>query len=433
MIWSLCPALGLGDGSPDSDGFNLGGHMRRLIGFLALTDLAAVLFLINGLEVFARLFYVLLLALIVSFLWAKVSLRGIAVESRLSSSTTQMGQSVEERVSVYNRNPLPKLWMEVRRVSELPGYTYSRAVSLGGVRSVSWPMTIQARRRGRFAIGPTTVVSGDPLGLFQRQATISGVHNLTVYPAVVDLPAFAVPPADLPGEGRHRRRTHFVTPNASSVREYAYGDSFNRIHWPSTARTGQLMVKEFELDPASEVWILLDLHKDVQTGEGLESTEEYGVTVAASIAKRYLDTNRSIGLMAYGSSYAILRPDRGGHQRAHIMETLALAEAQGQVPIQDLIEGEGKRFGRYTTLVIITPSGDEAWVRSAQYLIRRGAKAAVALIDPTSFNGGEGTLLALSTLVASRIPTFLVRKGDNLARALGGGGEDASRIWSTRR
>ena len=71
-----------------------------------------------------------------------------------------------------------------------------------------------------------------------------------------------MPAANLPGEGRFRRRTHYVTPNASGVRPYEFGDSFNRIHWKSTARTGELMVKIFELDPASDIWLILDLERD---------------------------------------------------------------------------------------------------------------------------------------------------------------------------
>jgi uncharacterized protein (DUF58 family) len=60
----------------------------------------------------------------------------------------------------------------------------------------------------------------------------------------------------------------------ASVRDYAPGDSFNRIHWPSTARTGQLIVKEFELDPMADIWLFLDLEKRVQVGDVGESVPD---------------------------------------------------------------------------------------------------------------------------------------------------------------
>ena len=115
-------------------------------------------------------------------------------------------------------------------------------------------------------LGPAAVTATDPFGLFRRRRYVGGQQQILVYPAVVDLPHFQAPPANLPGEGRFRRRTHYVTPNASGVREYAPGDAFNRIHWRRTARTGELMVKTFELDPASDIWVILDLERRVHAG-----------------------------------------------------------------------------------------------------------------------------------------------------------------------
>jgi uncharacterized protein (DUF58 family) len=64
-----------------------------------------------------------------------------------------------------------------------------------------------------------------------------------------------------------RRRTHYITTNASGVRDYAPGDPFNRIHWKSTARKDRLIVKEFELDPLADVWLILDLWSGAHYGD----------------------------------------------------------------------------------------------------------------------------------------------------------------------
>ena len=68
-----------------------------------------------------------------------------------------------------------------------------------------------------------------------------------VYPRTFDLPDFEIPAGYLTGESTTRRRSHDLTPHAASVRDYAFGDSLSRIHWNSTARTGRLMSKEFDL------------------------------------------------------------------------------------------------------------------------------------------------------------------------------------------
>jgi uncharacterized protein (DUF58 family) len=247
--------------------------------------------------------------------------------------------------------------------------------------------------------------------------------QIIVYPPFIDLPHFTVPPASLPGEGRFRRRTHYVTPNASGVREYVWGDSFNRIHWASTARTGRLMVKMFELDPASDIWIILDLDRRAQAGAGDESTEEYGVKIAASVARYFLNANRNVGYMAFGERLDIIETERGGQQMTRILEALATARATGDVTVGSLLAVEGKRFGRHTTVVLITSSADESWVTSLLMLTQRGVKVAVVLLEASTFGGSGNALMVVSQLTAADIWYYLVKQGEDLSRSLAPAGE----------
>ena len=81
-------------------------------------------------------------------------------------------------------------------------------------------------------------------------------------------------------------RTLQTTPLATTVRPWAPGDSFNRIHWQATARHGEIQVKEFELEQTADAWIILDLERSIQAGRGDESTVEVAVRVAASSPTR---------------------------------------------------------------------------------------------------------------------------------------------------
>jgi uncharacterized protein (DUF58 family) len=252
-----------------------------------------------------------------------------------------------------------------------------------------------------------------------------------VYPQATELPNFYVPPANLPGEGRFRKRTHYVTPNASGVRQYEPGDSFNRIHWPTTARTGQLMVKLFELDPASDIWIILDLEKDVHLGSGEESTEEYAVKIAASIARFFLVANRSVGFISYGKKLFVEEAERGAQHYTRILEALALSTAEGDVNLETLISEESKRFGRHTTVVVVTPSTSERWVGSLQFIAERGVKVACVLLEPSTFGGSENSLMVFGDLAAAEIYTYLVRRSDDLMTALASG-MDSSDVISRR-
>jgi uncharacterized protein (DUF58 family) len=210
-----------------------------------------------------------------------------------------------------------------------------------------------------------------------------------------------------------------VTPNAAGVRPYEFGDSFNRIHWASTARTGELMVKLFELDPASDIWIVLDMDRAVNIGEGDESTEEYGVRVAASVARYFLMANRTVGFLSVGRQFDAEDAERGLQQYTRILESLAMARAWGDVRLADLLSNESRRFGRHTTVVVITPSTDESWVEAMGVLQQRGVKLAAILLEPNTFGSSESSLGIFASLAAMDVFTYMVQRSDDLLVALG--------------
>jgi uncharacterized protein (DUF58 family) len=368
-----------------------------------------------------RLVYAAILGVPIAWGWSRLNLVGLTVVADRSADRLQEGGEFYERITVTNRSWLTKVWLEIDDPSEMPGHAARRIVTVPARGASTFSVRSTIRRRGLYAVGPVEVSTGDPLGLFRKTRRFGRAQNVLVYPRAVDLPDFFVPPANLPGEGRFRRRTHYVTPNASGVRPYEYGDSFNRIHWSSTARTGELMVKLFELDPASDIWILLDLQRGVHAGEGDDSSEEYAVRIAASVARYFLTANRTVGVLSYGRGFDVVEPERGLSQYTRILESLAMARSWGDVPIADLIANEARRFGRHTTVVVITPSTDEAWVTSLMMLHTRGVKVASIVLEPSTFGGSESSLGVFATLAASDVHTYMVKHADDLQRALGPG------------
>jgi uncharacterized protein (DUF58 family) len=247
-------------------------------------------------------------------------------------------------------------------------------------------------------------------------------QRLVILPQPEELPYFWVPAAQLPGEGVVHQRTHYVTPNASGIREYYPGDSYNRIHWKSTARLGRPMVKTFEMDPTSNIWIVLDLDGGAQSGEGDESTEEYGVRVAASVAYHFLQSNRMLGLMMDGAEKVIMDPQRGSQQYGRMLEALAVAQASGTTPLSELLQREGRRMSRHTTCVIITSSTDPEWVTALGLLLQQGARAAVVLLDPATFGDEDAGSLPTDGLAAAGVVTYIVRGQSDISLMLGPAG-----------
>jgi uncharacterized protein (DUF58 family) len=392
---------------------------QRAVTLVVVLFLLCVIFAYaTGFWLLFRLAYVLLCVVPLSYFWARINVSGIEVEAARLVDRAQVGQSAEERISIENPSFFPRIWLEVEDPSPLPDHSPGRIISLSGRSQRTWRSRTLLRRRGVYPIGPLTITSGDPFGLFRVSRTYGNASSIIVYPGFIDLPHFTVPPANLPGEGRFRKRTHYVTPNAAGVREYEYGDGLSRIDWKSTARQGRLMVKMFELDPASDIWIAMDLQASVQAGEGDESTEEYAVKIAASVARFFLNANRNVGFMAFGDRLDLIEVERGGQQMTHILEALALSRAVGDVPIGDLINVEGRHFGRHTTLVVITPSIDHDWVLSLLTLTQRGVKVAVVLLEPSTFGGQDSSLMVVSSLAAADIWTYLVKQGDDLSNTL---------------
>ena len=372
----------------------------------------------TGFWLLFRLSYVIFIGVPVLYLWNRSMIRNIEVDVLRRDRRVTRGSDLEGRVLIRSNARLPKIWLEVEDASDMPGHVTNRVVTLGSRGIDVWRYQTPTLRRGLYTLGPVTITSADPFGFFRMSRTFGEEVEVLVYPNAPELPGLYLPPASLPGDGRFRRRTHNVTPNVSGIRAYEPGDSFSRVHWPATARTGNLMVKLFELDPASDVWVLLDLEEEVHVGEGDDGTEEMAVMVAASIARYFIAANRSVGLIAYGDDLRVDEPERGANHYTRILETLALARAVGEVPLDHLLLEEQRNFGRHTTVVAVTPSPNDAWALALTSLASRGVKVSAVLLEGETFGSERSSLDAYGTLTAGGVYTYTVKLGDDLVHVL---------------
>ena len=367
-----------------------------------------------------RLGYTLLFGIILAGIWTWSSGQGVRVRMSRSRDRVQVGESIIERFEVINDSAIPKLWLEVEETSDLPGHTAQFVTSLGRSNHRNWRVQTTCRRRGLYNLGPITVRSSDPFDIFHRELRFGHRRGLIVYPRALELPRYSAPPANLPGEGRFRRRTHYVTPNASGIRDYEPGDSVNRIHWKSSLRTGSLKVKTFELDPASHLWVIVDLSSQDHIGTGDDATIETAVTVAASVVRLFINQNRSVGLMMFGERLDVIEPDRGSQHFGRILESLAVAQPIGTVPVASILYQQSRRWGRHTTVIVVTASTDPRWQGAIRSLTQRGVKAAVALIDLESWGGRGGASATAVELRALGVQVNLIRKDDHIPSVMVG-------------
>ncbi len=412
---------------------------QRRTTVIVLAVLALLGGLVTGRDLLFTFSYLLGLLLIISFLWAWANINWVHLSRLTRTRRAQVGRPLEERFQVRNTSRIPKLWLEVRDFATLPEHLSSHVVTnLGPMKTSSWRVNTICTQRGRYQLGPIRLRTSDPFGLFPMERNLSPTTHVVIYPLTFDIHEFALPMGILPGGDALRRRTHHITTNASGVRDYAPGDSYGRIHWRSSARRDRLIVKEFELDPLADIWIVPDMsiigqvmgRKKATSNDGLpmwmrleefklpDSTEEYIVTIAASLAQHFLRHDRSVGMLGYGQSNEIVQPDRGERQINRILETLSVLRAQGEIPVGDVLHAESHLFPRGTTVIVVTATTDEKWALTARQLARRGLRVVTVLVDPASFGRGKSSAPLASTLQGSGMVAYTVNCGDDLTAVL---------------
>lgn len=414
-------------------------HISQRRTTLIVLAIAALLGgLVTGRELLFSLAYLLGLLLVISFVWAWANIRFVHLSRLTRTRRTQVGRPLEERFTVRNTWYIPKLWLEVRDYATLPGHFTSHVIhNLGPNGTYSWRVNTICRERGRYQLGPLRLRTSDPFGLFPLEKDLTPTTNVVIFPITFEIYAFALPIGILPGGDALRRRTHVITTNASGVRDYAPGDSFGRIHWRSSARRDRLIVKEFELDPLADIWVVPDmsvfnhvsLTKPQAPSSNLgdlpsllsaekftlpESTEEYTVAIAASLAQYFLRQDRAVGMIAYGQSAEIVQPDRGERQINRILETLSVLRAQGQAPLADMLNAESHLFPRGTTIIAVTAITRDTWSVAARQLARRGLRIVTVLVNPASFGSTRSADGLAAALQANGMVTYVVNNGDDL-------------------
>ncbi|MET0673088.1 MAG: DUF58 domain-containing protein [Microbacterium pygmaeum] len=231
----------------------------------------------------------LLLAMSVPFLF---SARSYEVDLALAHERIVAGEGVSGQIVVRNdgtRTALPG------RI-DIPvgaGLVEFGVPLLRPGHTVTQPLEIPALRRGIVAVGPATTVRSDPVGLLRREHAFDDVHELFVHPRTVVLPSTSAGVIrDL--EGAPTRRLVDADMSFHAIREYTPGDSRRQVHWKSTAKTGQLMVRQYEESRRSRMAVVLG---DAAAEYADADEFELAVSSAASLGLRAVHDARDLDIV----------------------------------------------------------------------------------------------------------------------------------------
>jgi uncharacterized protein (DUF58 family) len=343
--------------------------------------------------------------------------------------------AVRERVTVVQAaDPAPavegtrvRLEIEARRGSRMPVAAAAVRGSLGRLgeyecrlgghgRTLTGTVDLGRLPRGRFRVSDARLELADVLGLETVSLPIDGVAAVLVHPRLVELEALFSEAGRRGGDGRRlllRRTAGF---DFHSVREYEQGESLRRVHWPTTARRGQLMVKELDDAPRDAVVVVLDCDPSGAVGTSPDSSFDTAVRAAASILRVYAARGRRATLVATGSGGIVDVCSLADFGDA--LDALAAVEADAAFPLARALGHEQAPAARAGELVIVTATLDPTSLGAVLVSAARRLVSVVWVDAPSFAERPTRAVPGLLRLSAAGVPVAVVRRGDDLAAAL---------------
>ncbi len=411
-------------------------NLLVLVGLTFVTYVAAV----NRVQALPWAIAALLTAtLVTGVVWPRWLVRHLSVV-RSGPDRAEEGETIVFQVEVENRGWLPRFMVEL--VDRLPfvgaatGETSSDDKLLGVISYVPgagrrrFEMPLVCEKRGFYRLGPVGLASSFPLGLVEaKRRRNDGVQTLTIYPDV-----FAIVNLPLRGAPSQIHRGGYLLPEGSGaaefsgLREYRRGDNPRHIHWPTTARLNELMVKEFEPLASACLHIVLDLDGAANVGAGRHATFEYALRIAGSIA-RYATLNGLRVRMSGEGAHPLAIPAGSGElQYRAILDELAVADSDGAVPYAYVLSRVAAQTQPGETVVVFLsgpPKRTDDLLQSLALLRARRAHLYAVLFDRDSFAAPAAKVSHGDTPAATALHGGLldlgahcvaVRNGDDLVR-----------------
>ncbi len=376
-------------------GAALGGLTTRGRSFLAAGVAAAGCSYVLGQEDLLRVGLLLTVLPLVCVVVLHRTRHRVTGSRRLAPA--RVSASAEARVSLrvdnVSRLPTGVLMLQDRVPYVLgprPRFVLAR-MEPGGRREVSY--RVRSDLRGRYPLGPLELRLTDPFGMCELTRGFGAYDTLTVVPRVEALPPVRLGGRSVGyGDGRHGALA-LAGEDDIIPRGYRHGDDMRRVHWRSTARYGELMVRREEQPQRARCTVLLDTRAVAYAGAGPHSPFEWAVAGAASVAVHLLERGLAVRLLTDTGSSVPGPEGTGGAGSPHgsadlaglMLDTLAVldhSEGAGLSPAHDALRG-----GDGGLLVAFFGELDEQQAMTAARMRRRSGAAVAFVLDGASWAG----------------------------------------------
>jgi uncharacterized protein (DUF58 family) len=269
--------------------------------------------------------------------WSALAFTRVKYTRHTSRNRAFRGDELFLESTLANPRPLPLPWVEVwellpaglspdgpsERSYVVPDHVWvSRGVALWPYQRLRWRRRLVCQRRGVFHLGEARLRTGDPFGFFERERPSRDRLELLVYPRVVPLRRLGLP--------LHHPSLDVVSPSSpvadptrtATVRDYRPDDARRMIHWPTTARRGNLQVRVLEPATSLHVSLLLDVH-GFTFGAYREELLEQTLSALASIAVFLQNQGAPVALLANTNPPLVAPPGASVPHLQHTLESMA--------------------------------------------------------------------------------------------------------------
>lgn len=326
-----------------------------------------------------------LLAMSIAWFTAHVALTGVRYERTIDPPRLFPGDGAELVVRLSNKKLLPLAWVAVEdpirfsvvrsttnlddllefsggiEVQENLGHALINRAAIGPFQTLVRTYRLVAHQRGVYTLGPATLRTGDPFGVYPKEAEMGGRVTVTVYPRIYGPGEIDFPFREALGDLVARRALADDPTLIAGSREYRPGDPLRHMHWKATARTGEMQVRLTDPSTTAQIMLVLNLNtfQHVWQGVDLERMES-AIEVAASIAVWTLEHDFPVGLRSNGVIPGTdlsprLAPSASPQQTTAVLHSLARLAFSGQISAEALLLDEADRLSAGGSILFVTP------------------------------------------------------------------------------
>lgn len=278
-------------------------------------------------------------------------------------------------------------------------------------QAITFSYILQAKQRGEYRIGPCRVVTKDRSGFIFEEKELESYTSLLVYPTYEDvrrMKSFASRRREGMVYGAHRTRQKGMGSEFYGIRGYTTDDEYRRIDWKASARSGKLMIREFESEKNIRMMIFLDASSSMVSGSKFDNKLEYSIRAALLLTHLALERRDQVGLIVFSDKlHYYIEPKGSTGQFYRILEVLARVEGSGKKNLYGAVDYVVKRMKKDSFFFILTDMEEASQYFTQALILARSYENEVVLISPFGpfFEAGklEGADLALLEAISEEL------------------------------